>query len=113
MFREMGKLWQIGIYEEPITILIMQLLHRIVYTDRVDPHRTRLHLELHIVDPWLIVSENPSKPVGKSPLPWLHTSTSDERYECRSRAEVDPSDRLELPHDTIDKRYSRPSILDS
>ena len=57
MLRKSCELWQIRIHEESITILIVELLHRIVYADSIDPHSSRLHLELHIVDPWFIVSE--------------------------------------------------------
>lgn len=77
MLRKLRKLWKIYIHESSITILIVELLRRVIYSDRIDPHSSRLHLELHIVDPWLIISKQSSEPVSKSPLPWLHTRTTD------------------------------------
>lgn len=94
-----------------ISIFIIELFYGIIYTHSIDTHSSRLHLKLEIVNTWLIVSKKSCKPMSKSPLPWLHTCTTDKWNECRTSTEIDPTSCLELPDNTIDKRNTCFCIL--
>mmetsp|Transcript_11401 Transcript_11401/g.29207 ORF Transcript_11401/g.29207 Transcript_11401/m.29207 type:complete len:267 (+) Transcript_11401:992-1792(+) len=86
--------------------VVVGLLGRVIDAVGIDAGRTRLHLELGVVDPWLIVQKESGHCRSESP-PVEPQLVGSKRHEHATHAKVEPTGVLERTHARIDHREAR------
>ena len=93
-------------------VVVKPLFNRIVDANGVHARRTRLHLNLAVVDPGLIVSEETPQPrCGRSPI--QPQVIACETHQHRAHSKVEPTCCLEVAHAGIDHGVASHPLLPS